>query len=101
MNVQPFCVLEVAPSISATATSSQTQFVAGGVAASVLMIKNVGSNEAFFRVGVGNQTAVITDESIPAGAIMTYTKSGTANTVAAICASGNTTTLRISAGEGQ
>jgi hypothetical protein len=86
--------------ISATSTSSSLTFTAGGIGVGTLLIENTGSKEAFVRWGVGAQTAVTTDQSVPSGAIMLFSKAYDANVVAAICAGSDTTTLRISAGEG-
>lgn len=98
-NTTPFQPVET-KTISATSTTASASFTAGtGVQAQQMIVSNVGSKEAFIRFGVGAQTALTTDFSVPAGAIMTLTK-GLADTVAAICAGSDTTTLRLSAGNG-
>ena len=99
MNVQPFSKTDN-NSLSVTSTSGSITWTTG-VGSSVLLIKNVGASEAFWRSTKGASTAVTTDESIPAGAIMTYTKAAIDDTFSAICAGSNSTTLRVSVGEGQ
>jgi hypothetical protein len=98
MNVQAFAKSEN-NSLSVTSTTASITWTTG-VGTNEILIKNVGATEAFWRSGLGPQTALTTDESIPAGAIMVYTIPVTDTVFAAITASG-TTTLRVSRGEGQ
>lgn len=104
MNVQPFNPVMPAftQNIAVTATSGQITFAAGqGLEAQTVRILNTGSNLAFVRWGVGTQTAVATtDMPIAAGATEVFTK-GLADHLAAICTSGQTTTLYVTPGEGQ
>lgn len=86
--------------LSATSTSSS---VAIPTDAPSVMIANIGPNTAFYRMGVGAQTAVATDAAIPAGGWLIRRKPATAptaDTLAAITASGHTATLYVSGGTG-
>lgn len=87
-------------SIAATTASASVSVAAANVQSPHVSIYNAGPNTAFVRWGVGAQTAVATtDMPIPSGATKTYTK-GTADTFAAICATG-TATIYFTPGEGQ
>lgn len=88
----------VTVSIAATAASGSATLVAVGVAANQLRICNTGATIVFIRWGVGAQTAVATDMPILPGTVEVFNK-GRADTIAAICP-GGTTTLYITAGEG-
>jgi len=68
---------------------------------SVLRIVNAGPNTAFVGWGVGAQTALTSWMPVLAGTIEVFSKAAAVDTVAAICASGQTATLYITCGEGQ
>lgn len=115
MNVAPFTpTLGKAKTISATSTSSSVTLDAVDVSStptpassgpsgghSVLRITNAGPNAARVRWGVGAQTAIATDMLVLAGNTEVFSKAGDADTVAAICASGQTASIDITCGEGQ
>lgn len=80
-----------------SATQTNTQVVGGH---SVMRIVNKGPNTAFLRWGVGAQTALTTDMPMLAGTVELFSKAFDVNTVAAICASGETATVYVTCGEG-
>ena len=85
-------------SISATSTSGSASVTAANNSVRVV---NLGPNKAFIRWGVGAQTAVAsTDMPVHNGATEIFDK-GRADTLAAICASGETATLYLTSGEGE
>ena len=65
-----------------------------------IRICNAGGSTAFIRWGVGAQTAVTTDMPMLSGTVEVFNK-GIADTIAAICASGQTATLYLTLGNGQ
>lgn len=109
MNVQPFAPdFAKTKSISATSTTASATLDALDVNSStniggfsVMRVVNVGPNTAFIRWGVGAQTALTTDMPVLAGTVETFTKGNSTDTVAAICASGQTATIYVTCGEGQ
>ena len=100
MNTQGFTPVET-KTLSGTDTSSSVTFTtATGGAVSQIRVVNTGANTVFLRWGTSAQTAVAaTDLPVPAGAVEIFNK-GHATIVAGICASGQTATVYISAGEG-
>lgn len=84
-------------SISATATTASASVDA---TAPQVRLYNAGSQKCHVRWGIGAQTAVTTDMVLAAGAIETFHK-GAADTIAAICATGETATLYITPGVGE
>src|SRR5580658_8980975 len=98
-----------ASSYNATiAATSTSQSVAMGGSGTFYLFQNVGTAECFVAVGGVNVVAVAGGAatkspdgslSVPAGAIVIYSFVDSAQGyVAAVCASGNTTLLRISQG---
>lgn len=87
--------------LAATSTSASVTLATPDVSSNVLRIVNLGPNTAFLRWGVGAQTALTTDMPMLSGTVEVFSKSTTADTVAAICAGGNSATIYITAGEGQ
>lgn len=98
-------------SISATSTSASATLDATDVSTttanagtiggnSVMRVVNGGTKTAFIRFGVGAQTALTTDMPVLAGTIELFKKSYDANTVAAICAGSDSTTIYVTCGEG-
>lgn len=82
--------------ISVSGTSANSQLSACG---STLILWNVGSTEAFYRLGSSSgTTAVTTDNSIPASAFVVLNVGSRQPYLAAITAS-STTTLRITQGQ--
>lgn len=91
--------------------------VPGGATRTTFKIANTGSKTAYVATGVGSATAVassstptpassVTDavatcDAIPAGAILTQDYPAGTDTIAAICAGSDTTTLEVSIGFGQ
>lgn len=87
-------------SISVTSTSASTTLdPCNALTNQVIRIYNVGPNTAFLRWGNGSQTAVTTDTPIPMGAIENFFK-GSSDTIAAVCASGQTATVYVTPGNG-
>ena len=98
------------PSVNSTiAVTSTSQRVSLSGVGSVLLLKNVGATECF--VAAGNSTVVAVaggsataasdgSMSVAAGEIATYSITETTTHLAAICASGFTSLLRVSRGEG-
>lgn len=84
-------------SISATSTSGSASVTAAN---NSVRVDNLGPNKVFIRWGAGAQTAVTTDMPVPNGATEIFDK-GRADTLAAICASGETATLYVTSGEGE
>lgn len=103
MNVSPFT-----PNFSKTKTIAVTQATASatldatdsGVGNNVIRLFNSGSNVVFVRWGTGTQTALTTDMPLMPGTVELFTKAAGTDTIAAICASGLTSTLYITCGEG-
>lgn len=86
--------------ISATSTSASVTMTAIAAGADNLRIYNAGSGTVFVRMGRGAQTADASNSvPIPAGSVECFFKGG-ADTVAAVCASGNTATVYFTPGEG-
>jgi len=85
-------------SVTLDATDVGTAATGGG--ANAIRIVNAGPNIAFVRWGTGVQTAVTTDMPLMAGTVEVFAKPATADTVAAICSSGQTATLYVTGGEG-
>jgi len=98
------------PAVNSTiAVTDTSQAVALNGAGGGVLVKNVGSSECFIAAGDSTVTAVAgaaaTDAtdgsmSVPPGEIAVYSIPQTATHLAAVCASGITTLLRISRGEG-
>lgn len=86
--------------ISATSTSSSASWTGACITTEQFRVVNVGPNTAFFRCGVGAQTALTTDVAIPSGIIEIYTKGSLTDTCAAITSGANTATLYFTAGTG-
>jgi hypothetical protein len=88
--------------------SKSTTIAATGTTASAtvpaeapsLRIFNLGPSTIFIRWGVGTQTSVTTDMAIPAGVVEMFHK-GRADTVAAICGAGGTSTVYLTPGAGE
>jgi hypothetical protein len=104
----PFSIPAVNGTIAVTATS---QAIALQGAGAVVLVQNVGSGECFIAVGDSTVTAVAaaatpaTDAtdgsmSVPPGVVASYSVPLSATHLAAVCATGGTTTLRVSRGEG-
>lgn len=99
----PFTPSDVTKQMAVTSTSGSIA-VAGG---SQVMIQNSGSKHAYVKCGAGATTAVA-----PAGSPVTssypvlagfgyqVTVPQSADTLAAVCAAGETTTLHVTAGYG-
>ena len=87
---------ETAKTLSATSTTGSTTLAPE---CPQVRIKNAGPNDAFVVWGKGTQTALATHMAIGAGTIECFTKQD-AETIAAICASGQTATLQIICGTG-
>lgn len=103
---QPFAIPLVNSTIAVTDTSQRVALNGMG---SAVLVKNVGSAECFIAAGSSTVVAVaagaITDAtdgsmSIPPGEIAVYCIPVSATHLAAICATGITTLLRVSRGEG-
>jgi hypothetical protein len=97
------------PQSSTIAATSTTQRVALGARTTNVYVANVGSGEAFVNFGdatvvavAGGAATAASDGhmSIPSGFFGVIATSNQTN-MAAICASGVTTTLRITPGEGE
>lgn len=86
--------------VSATSTTSSAAFTGACITTEQVRVVNVGPNTAFFRCGVGAQTAVTTDVAIPSGIAEIYTKGSLTDTCAAITSGANTATLYFTAGTG-
>ncbi len=85
-------------SVSATSTSASLTSLGGDT----LRICNVGTADAFINFGTTTATAVTaTNMCVPGDTINCFTIPGTAATVAAVSAAGETTTLRFTRGWGQ
>jgi hypothetical protein len=106
MNI-PFTFPTVSGTVAVTDTS---QAIALQGAGKTVVLKNVGNNECFVAAGAASVTATagagITDAtdgsfSIPAGEIGSYTINTDATHLAAVCATGLSTTLRVARGEGE
>lgn len=91
--------------------------VPGGATRTTFKICNTGSKTAYLATGTGSATAVAssstptpassvadavaTCDAIPAGAVLTQDYVAGTDTIAAICAGTDTTTLEVSIGYGQ
>lgn len=104
---QPFTFPAANSTIAVTDTSQRVALPGGQT--STIVVKNVGASECFIASGDSSVTATAGGAataasdgsfSIPPGEIGSYTISPIATHIAAICATGITTTLRISRGEG-
>ena len=98
MNAQGFTPSQT-QSISVTSSSGSATFTAAGINTTQLRIANTGLKTAFVTWGVGAQTATTSMMPILPNTIELFNK-GVADTVAAICAGSDTTTLYVTAGEG-
>lgn len=87
-------------SVSATSTSSSSAFTGVCITQEQVRIFNAGPNTAFFRCGVGAQTAVTTDTPIGNGINEVFTKGSLTDTCAAITSGANTATLYFTSGTG-
>jgi hypothetical protein len=92
--------------IAVTSTSQRIALQGTGGA---VLLQNVGAAECFVAVGdatvvavAGGAATAASDGavSVPAGAIVIYSIPPDAGYLAAVCASGSTTTLRVSRGDG-
>lgn len=95
----PFQYLQT-KSISVTSTTSSVSFTGDAINAPQVLVTNAGPNTAFFRCGIGAQTAVTTDTPLLSGTVQTFTKNN-ADTCAAIAASTQTATVYLTAGAGE
>jgi len=86
----------ITTSISATSVSASAAL---NVNSPIVRIYNAGTVRAFVRFGVGAQTAVITDMPIAPGTIELFSD-GVADTIAVICATGETAIIYITSGDG-
>ena len=92
----PFTPL-VTATLSASATSSSVSLAPD---AYTLELQNAGNSTVFVRVGSGAQTAVTTGYPVLAGQSKVISKARNADTLAGICASGETATLYVTSGSG-
>lgn len=79
--------------ISASQTSSEVTLT---TPTDHVTIANTGSSTAFVRLRTGSQTALTTDHPVQAGQTILVAKGESEINVAAICASGETTTISVS-----
>lgn len=102
----PFSIPTVNGTIAATASSQRISMPGTGGS---IMIQNTGGTECFVAVGDSTVTATAGGSataaadggmSVPPGIIAVYSIPQTATHLAAICAAGGTTTLRVSRGSG-
>ena len=89
------------PVNNTTVTLSVTQANTQGTLTPVgrankLLVQNFGASTAYFRVGAGAQTAVVTDTPIPAYKSFCFAMEDTFTGIAAICDTGLTATLKAS-----
>jgi hypothetical protein len=117
-NFTPIQSVQLAVSNSgATGSASKTfTVVPGGATRTTLKISNTGQKTVYIATGIGSATAVASSgtptpaagvevvsncDCIPAGAILTQDYPALTDTIAAICAGSDTSTLEISIGMGQ
>lgn len=114
-NFTPIQSVQLAVSnAGATGSASKTFTTVPGTNRVTLKITNAGNKGAYLATGVGSATAVAssgtpapttgsaaTCDYIAAGAILTQDYPADTNTIAAICAGSDTTTLEVSIGYGQ
>lgn len=86
--------------VSATSTTSSAAFTGACITTEQLRVANVGPNTAFFRCGVGAQTAVTTDIPVPSGIVEMFTVGSLVDTCAGITSGANTATLYFTKGTG-
>jgi hypothetical protein len=87
--------------IAATSSAASVTLSDAGKSSSNVRIYNAGPNIAFIRIGVGAQTADVTNSMpIPSGAVESFYK-GQADTISAVCATGETAKVYFTPGEGQ
>lgn len=89
------------PSASRAVTDSTSRVAYGATGVDRITIANIGSKVAYVNSGDVTVTAALTDTAIPGGAVMSFRKTSTHTYIAAIAASGETTTLKIQSGDGQ
>lgn len=87
--------------IAATSTSSSVTLATPDVNSNVMRIVNLGPNTVFLRWGTGAQTALTTDMAMLSGTVEVFSKAPGMDTVAAICAGGNSATVYVTCGEGE
>jgi hypothetical protein len=81
-------------SLSVTQSNTQGTLTATGNS-NRLLVQNLGDNVAYFRIGTGAQTAVVTDTPIQPFQAFLITYQGETG-VAAICDTGLTASLKVS-----
>jgi hypothetical protein len=108
VRIGPFKPAGPASTIAVTSTSQRVAFTGGNNVESIFLA-NVGTNECFIEFGSSTVTAVAGGSStaasdgsmsIPSGFYGVISNVGQSN-IAAVCAGGNTTTLRIMPGTGE
>lgn len=87
--------------VSATSTSSTVAFTGACITQEQVRVVNVGPNTAFFRCGVGAQTAVVTDTPIPSGIVELFSIGSTTDNCAGITSGASTATLYFTKGTGE
>ncbi len=98
MNINLFTPIQGATvSISATSVNAQGTLTFNSAQA---RIANTGTNVAFVRWGATAQTATTADMPILPGTVEVFSKDPSHLNFAAICASGETATVRVTPGEG-
>lgn len=97
MNLLPFQKCEAKNANAVTTSSASVTFTGGGASAPQFLVCNTGAATAY--VEVGPTATAAGSQSVPAGAVMMFTKPDTAATISFITATGSTT-LDISAGNG-
>lgn len=98
---RPFSPSSVTATISATSTSATTTLANSSAftGAETVLVTNAGPDIAFFRLGVGSQTAVVTDVPIlPFTALIVTRHSATY--AGAVCNATETATLYFTPGVG-
>lgn len=114
--VENFVAIQSAQLAVTNTTNSVTFTAVPGTIRTTLKITNSGSKGCYLASGHGSATAVVSSATpspaagapivsncdyIPAGAILTQDYIQGTNTIAAICAGSDTTTLELSIGYGQ
>lgn len=95
---QPFCPMYGSGTTTAVVAVSTPVTLAKGL--KTLRIANVGANGGWFRVGVGaGTTATAADVFMPAGAVETFRKDETHDTIALLSVAGGTS-FHVIQGEG-
>ena len=89
------------PTASRAVTDSTARVAYAATGTDHLIIVNIGSNVAYVLSGDSTVTAALTDTAIPGGVVMSFRKTAAHTHIAAIAASGETTTLTIQSGDGK